>query len=541
MITVLSRLNAVKAAVVMIALVAIGWNIWNAGMVTGYIDPVRKLGAQDEAVYTREAIHMALYGDWMTQTFLDRFVLFKPPLLMWLSGFSVKLLGVNSVGVRLPAILSGVVICLLAFAMARGGTVWAGYSAVVLLVSDRLFHTLARANLTDILLCACIVAGFAAFARDTAMRERRTVWWFGAAAGCAILTKSIAGLLPFVVVGLFWLVMRGESRPRLPRVLLSAAIAAAVALPWHVYQSIVHTQWFLAEYLGVQLLAFGGKPPQTSQENQIVFYLSRLWSGDPELLLLSAMSVPAFALAVWQRKDPLALLLGCWLAVFGAALMIFQYRSVQYMLPLIPALAILAASFLPAMSRPLTAVILCAAFVVKAASPSAAWGLPFASGNTLPIAGALSAYCEERRDADLIILDPDDEFYSAVLPLKQVRYGIVDPEDRNFRLEPHLHWLGVILSVPQFESGNWGQFGERLKSWGLRDAKPVGTSIFGHDVAEFQRLVVARQHSDFLVPRSWLNAEMVSGRELRIASEGRVFLLAAGAGKLGEAAWSCRL
>lgn len=541
MITVLSHSRVVKAAVVLLALIAIGWNIWNAGMVTGYIDPVRKLGAQDEAVYTREAIHMALYGDWMTQTFLDRFVLFKPPLLMWLSGLSVKLLGVNSVGVRLPAILSGVAVCLFAFLMVRGGTVWAGLSAVVLLVSDRLFHTLARANLTDILLCACIMAGFAAFARDPAMRERRTIWWFGAAAGGAILTKSIAGLLPFVVAGLFWLVMRGESRPRLQHLFLSAAIAAAVALPWHVYQSIVHTQWFLAEYLGVQLLAFGGKPPQTSQENQIVFYLSRLWYGDPELTLLSAISLPAFALAVSKRKDPLAMLLACWLAVFGAALLIFQYRSVQYMLPLIPALAIVAASFLPALTKPLTALILCAAFLVKAASPSAPWGLPFAGGNTLPVAGALSAYCEERRDTDLIILDPDDEFYSAVLPLKQVRYGIVDPEDRNFRLEPHLHWLGVILSVPEFEAGNWGQFGERLKSWGLPDARPVGTTIFGHDVTEFQRLVVARPHSDFLVPRRWLNAEMVSGRELRVGSDQQVFLLAAGAGKLGAGAWSCRL
>ena len=541
MITVLSRANIWKAAVVLIALAAIGWNIWNAGMVTGYIDPVRKLGAQDEAVYTREAIHMALHGDWMTQTFLDRFVLFKPPLLMWLSGLSVKLLGVNSVGVRLPAILSGVAICLLAFGMVNRSARAGGWAAVVLLVSDRLFHTLARANLTDMLLCACVVACFAAFGRDTAMRERRTVWWFGAAAGCAILTKSIAGLLPFVVAGLFWTLVRGESRPRLRRLLLSAAIAAAVALPWHVYQGIVHPQWFLAEYLGVQLLAFGGKPPQTSQENQIVFYLSRLWYGDPELLLLSAMAMPAFGVAVWRRKDPEAVLLGCWLTVFGAALLIFQYRSVQYMLPLIPALAILAARFLPALQRPLTVAILCAAFALKAASPGAAWGLPFSGGNTLPVAGALSAYCEERRDTDLIILDPDDEFYSAVLPLKQVRYGIVDADDRNFRLEPHLHWLGVILSVPEFASVDSGLYTERLRSWGLRDGKPIGTTIFGHEVAEFQRLVVLRQQSDFLVPRSWLNADMVSGRELRIAPEGRVFLLASGAGKLGTPAWGCRM
>jgi len=537
MITVLSRINLIRLSVVTVALFAIGWNLWNAGMVTGYIDPVRKLGAQDEAVYTREAIHMALYGNWPTQTFLDRFVLFKPPLLMWLSGVSAKLLGINSVGLRLPAVLSGVAICLLAFGMTRR----AGWAAVVLLVSDRLFHTLARANLTDILLCAAVVGCFAAFERDTAMREWRTVWWFGLAAGCAILTKSIAGLLPFTVVGLFWVIARGEGRPKLLRVLLSAAIAAAVALPWHVYQGMVHPQWFLAEYLGVQLLAFGGKPPQTSQENQIVFYVSRLWHGDPELLLLSLLALPAFALAVWKRKDPLALLLGCWLVVFGAALLIFQYRSVQYMLPLIPALAILAASYLPALSRPFTVGILCAAFLVKVSSPASTWGLPFAGGNTIGVASALSAYCEERRDTDLIVLDPDDEFYSAVLPLKQVRYGIVDAADNNFKLEPHLHWLGVILNVPEFLAGDTAPFAERLRSWGLPDAKPIGTTVFGKSVAEFQQMVIQRQGSDFLLPRGWLNAEMVNGRELRIASDARVFLLAPRAGKIAPAAWSCRL
>ncbi len=121
MITVLSRENLQRTAVILVALVAIGWNIWNAGMVTGYIDPVRKLGAQDEAVYAREAIHMALYGNWPTQTFLDRFVLFKPPMLMWLSAISAKLFGIGSFGLRLPAILAGVAICFFAWWRALPG------------------------------------------------------------------------------------------------------------------------------------------------------------------------------------------------------------------------------------------------------------------------------------------------------------------------------------------------------------------------------------------------------------------------------------
>ena len=56
---------------------------------------------------------MATRGNWLTMTFLDRFVLFKPPLLMWLSGLSAKIFGISSLPLRLPSLLSGALICLL--------------------------------------------------------------------------------------------------------------------------------------------------------------------------------------------------------------------------------------------------------------------------------------------------------------------------------------------------------------------------------------------------------------------------------------------
>lgn len=521
-----------------VALVAIGWNIQNAGIATGYIDSVRKLGAQDEAVYTREAIHMATKGNWPTQTFLERYVLFKPPLLMWLSGISAKLFGIASLPIRLPAILAGAFVCLLAFRMSRL-TPWA---AVLLLVSDRLFHTLARVNMTDILLVACLVLAFWAFSLDTTMQNRRAFYGFAIGVALAILTKSIAGLLPFGVVGLFWLVARPEDKPRIWRVVQAGMVALAIILPWHLYQLMVHYQWFLAEYLGVQLLAFGAKPPQTSQENQILFYLTRLVYSDPELALIAALALPALVMALRKRTDTLAILLSAWLVVFSAALLIFQYRSVQYMLPLIPALAIVAASYLPALQRRATLAILCAGFAVKAAKPNAVWGLSYASGNTLPTAAALSRYCEQRRATDLIVLDPDDEFYSAVLPLEHVRYGWIDPLESNFALQPHLHWLGITLTADEFrKKGSDGIYVQRIRSWGLDNPKPIGTGIFAHDIGEMQLLIAARPQSDFLVPRTWLNPDSIGGHDIAPASRDRVFLLSKTRPATSVQGWSCKL
>jgi hypothetical protein len=521
-----------------IALIAIGWNIQHAGIATGYIDSIRKLGAQDESVYTREAIHMATQGNWLTQTFLDRYVLFKPPLLMWLSGLSAKLFGIASLPIRLPAILAGGFVCLLAFRMSR----LAPWAALVLLVSDRLFHTLARVNMTDILLAACLVLAFWAFSLDTTLKNRRAFYGFATGVALAILTKSIAGLLPFVVVGVFWLAARPENKPRIWRVTQAGLVALAIILPWHVYQLIVHYEWFLAEYLGVQLLAFGAKPPQTSQENQILFYLSRLVYCDPELALIALLALPSLAMALRKRTDTLAILLAAWLLVFSAALLIFQYRSVQYMLPLIPALTIAAASYLPALRRPTTIAILCAAFAVKASNPGAVWGLSFASGNTLPTAAALSKYCEQGRATDLIVLDPDDEFYSAVLPLHHVRYGLVDPNESNFALQPHLHWLGVTENADEFRAdARHDLYARRLRSWGLNTATPIGTAIFSHGIAEIQQVIAARPRSDFLVPRTWLNPDSITAHDIVPASRDRVFLLSKIPPPANTPAWSCKL
>ena len=62
--------RTVVLAVFAIAFLALSWNIWNVGIASGYIDSVKKLGAQDESVYTREAIHMATRGDWIAKGLL---------------------------------------------------------------------------------------------------------------------------------------------------------------------------------------------------------------------------------------------------------------------------------------------------------------------------------------------------------------------------------------------------------------------------------------------------------------------------------------
>jgi hypothetical protein len=68
--------------------------------------------------------------------------------------------------------------------------------------------------------------------------------------------------------------------------LAALVFAAAVILPWHIYQLATHPRWFWAEYIQDEIFLGGaGAPPQTSTENHAWFYLRRMALTDPWLCL----------------------------------------------------------------------------------------------------------------------------------------------------------------------------------------------------------------------------------------------------------------
>jgi hypothetical protein len=541
------------ATVFFIAGLALAWNVQRAGIASGHIDSINKLGAQDESLYTREAIQMATHGNWLTPMFLGRYVLFKPPLLMWLSAASTKVFGISSLPIRLPALLAGALICAIAFAVARNDRSTSAAVAVpTLLVSNQLFHTLARVNMTDILLSACITAAFAFFLSDPTLQRRLAFWGFSISVAAGIMTKSIAGLLPLAAVFLCCLVGHASACPSWRRAVQAALAIAIFVLPWHLYQLFTHYRWFATEYFGIQLLTFGKSPPQTSQESQLLFYLRRLAFGDPVLALLALTGLPGLLAAAVKRTRTLPLLLLCWIAVFSSALLVFQYRSAQYLLPLIPALAIAAAVYSPVFSNGrswIAIALLGLAFAVKAAQPQKPWGLAYGSGTTIGAARTLSEYCEKRRPTDLFVLLVPDEFYSAVLPIPHVRYAWLDPSGSTPTLNPYLHYLGIVLAPDEFQNLARDQemYHQRLREWKLDSTEPLGTAVYARNADELKPLILSRPHSDFFAPREVLNgiADRVTvSHQVVDAPEDRILLLAkepSGERAFDVPGWSCRM
>ena len=495
----------------MLALACLLLRSARVGLAGDYVDPISGITAQDEALYAHSAIRMARTGDWLTPMFMGRLALYKPPLLLWLAGLSARLLGVTRLGLRLPvALLAGLAVGLVFLWAAELRSWQAGASAALLVASNHLWHVLGGMCMTDALLVAFYTAAMYCLYADPWLETHPAFWGFTASVAAAILTKSVAGLLPLGMLGLYWLAGPPKQRPAFTRVCAAASLALALAAPWFAYQMAANGRWFWAEHIGVEILGFGaGAPPQTSQENHALFYFMRMAAADPVLTAFALLAVPGF-LGELRKRSAGAVLLLCWIAVPLTAVLVWQYRNISYLLPMVPAAAILAASFGPfSVGRLPTWMLLLAvaAFAGKACFPAAPLGISFASGTVTPVAPLLSGYCQRNRANELIVVGVDDDLYASALPLAKLRYCVVGAAAMGQYAMP-FEDLGITLTALQFNDlARWEPvFRQRLREWGLDSAEPIGTLIAAATPEELGQLIRLHPASDFLVPNRYRQA-----------------------------------
>lgn len=498
------------------------------------LDPLSRIDAQDEALYANGAIRMVEKGDWFTPRFLGRYSLVKPPLLEWLAAASAWLLGVSAFALRFPVILAAAGTAWLVFRwLRRLDSRFGAVAGVLLLVSNRMWLVVSSLCLTDSLLAAAITGAVYCLYRDSRLEARRAFWGFAGCTAAALLVKGIAGLLPLLILAAFCALAR-KGRPPLRRVVQVCGATAAMALPWALYQLAVHPRWFWSEQVVSEIFRYGWRSPlQTSAENPLLFYLRRLIEMDPVLVLGAAAAIFSLWRALRARETS-ALLLSLWTAAVLGAALAWSYRNATYLAPALPALAILAAGYgIPAAGRRRSAAAIAALgalLLVKLAFPAKPWGLDLRPGILHASLAALDEYCARNRGNELILVEPADGFYSAVLPLARVRYGFVAASGEPPEGDLDFRSLGIVATLAQFNDiGKWEPvFRRRLREWGLDSSEPIATAILARDRGEIVGMVRAHPQSDFLLPDSYRNDFQILGTHDAAEGAGGFFFLLAG-------------
>ena len=519
-------------AVVLAAFAVLAWNIDTDGIAGTYLDPIAHMRAQDEVLNVNSAIQMARHGGWLTPTFMGRLFLFKPPLLIWLTAFSIKVCGLSLFSVRLPSLLSGAAGIAAVFLWgARAGSAVAGVLAAGFLLLTPFWQILSRICLTDIPAAAFATLALVAVVFDPQFKHARTPVAFGALGAASVLTKSVAGALPFATLAMYYLLSPRDSRPPLTRLAAAFAVAAAIAAPWHIYQASIHPRWFWADYVQVQLLGVGLRS-QTSAlfSKSPVYYLSRLARMDPVFCIFALASLFGAMRIRQLRTEPSTLLAFCGTVVSVAALCVFQAKHLPYLAFLLPPLCVVGALCGPAMLRrpAVVASLIVVLFSVKAFAGGHSWSLRPA---TPPMEGAraMREYYRLGRDVELISVEGDDEFYSATLPLPRVRYCLLDPSGNAARTFGHYAQLGILLTADQFTDlpDLLPQFQDSLRAWGLNSTEPVGSMIVLQTPSEIAKVIHSSPERDFYLPASWAApvADIAQTHDVVQSAAGKIFLL----------------
>jgi 4-amino-4-deoxy-L-arabinose transferase-like glycosyltransferase len=297
----------------------------------------------DEAIYAEMAREMARGSGLGEPKWQDHPVLNRPPAAVWVLAAAVRLFGdgdrvvraVASVEMALAAAL------LFVFAALRYDKRVALAAALLFGASD-LVVMYARYFESEPLLLVFVLAACVCW-------QKRWMVGFGVCLAGALMTKQIVGALPLLLPAV------DRDARGLARALL---VAAALALPWHLYAWIRFGHAFPAAFLWHNLVV---RSTQAMHDRTTAaFYFVTLWRHEGALLVLAALGLVFAAL----RRDFLP---AAWTLAVLAPFSLAASRYDYYALLAIPALALGSARIVcdgvPRLRGGLAAAVVIVAFV----------------------------------------------------------------------------------------------------------------------------------------------------------------------------------
>jgi 4-amino-4-deoxy-L-arabinose transferase-like glycosyltransferase len=271
----------------------------------------------------------------------------KPPLFHWIAAATASMVGLSDAVVRFPSALAAWLVVLLTYALgvAAGGRP-VGWLAVGALAGMHTFFESASEARVDMLFVACVTLALAAFFEWYRRDEQSAS---GARAACyaavaaAVLTKGPAGaVLPLLVMIVF---LARERRLDRLRALWSWPLAAMVVLVdggWYALATSAGGTGFLQRQIFHENLdRFVGRGVFGQHGGRSRLMMVENLATD---LLPWNLVLPWAAVRWWrgEREDTIGRFLHTWWLVIVAFFTIAYGKRGVYLLPIYPAIAVLA-------------------------------------------------------------------------------------------------------------------------------------------------------------------------------------------------------
>jgi 4-amino-4-deoxy-L-arabinose transferase-like glycosyltransferase len=327
-----------------------------------------------DSVHAEVAREMVARHDWVTLYANGIRYLEKAPLLYWSMAASFQCFGAHTWSARLPLALYTLLLLLLVYALGARcySDAMAGfYAALVLATSFGLF-IFTRILIPDAMVCLWLTLAMLCFWRSLEQPTRANAAAFAVACALGVLTKGLIGVVfPLLIVSVYLAMTRNLAHLRRWHSLLGALIFFAIAAPWHVAAGMANPTeghpgalptpgnvhgWYWFYFVNEHLLRYLNRriPRDYDTVPLALFWgLLLVWMLPWSAFLGQALCrVP---LRRWWRSlsrdvplngaEPARLLLFVWAAV-PMLFFSFSTRQEYYVLPAMPALALLVGGWL---------------------------------------------------------------------------------------------------------------------------------------------------------------------------------------------------
>lgn len=328
-----------------------------------------------DSVHAEAAREMLVTGDWVTLHANGIRYLEKAPLMYWAMAGCFRLFGVGAAQARLPLTLSTLALFLATFFLGKQlyGSAQTGFLAALALETSIGIFLFTRILIPDTMLCLWLVLAMLFFVNSLDQPTRKNAIGFAASCALGLLTKGLIGVVfPLAIVVLFlwtthnlahlrrWFPFRG-----LAVLLLIAApwhIAAALANPSEGHPALIPTQgnvhgflWFY--FFNEHVLRYLDKRvPRDYDTVPLALFWALLFLWMMPWCLWALRAIARLPWTNLLRRDTLSqkaqkhFLLTLW-AVIVVLFFSFSTRQEYYVLPALPALALLAGGTLTKIHR----------------------------------------------------------------------------------------------------------------------------------------------------------------------------------------------
>lgn len=312
----------------------------------------------DEPRYAQVAREMYLRGDLITPTLGGHTWFEKPPLLYWMMMAAFGLLGTTETAARIGPALSGLLTVLAVIWVGRrvqitsgekalcGLGAWSGLIAASML-GVIVFSRAASFDIVVTMTVAWALSCFLVYELETDdARRRKFLIGFYVFVGLSLLAKGLIGIvIPFGVIGLYYVLRRNfPARQFLQSLLWGVPLALGVAAIWYGPVIARHGWSFVDEFFVQHHFAryFSNKYRHPGPIYFYLFCLILLTLPWTVVLFASVGKVTSWRLRGEGSQDKLRVFALAWLVLPLAFFSFSGSKLAGYILPLLPAAALLA-------------------------------------------------------------------------------------------------------------------------------------------------------------------------------------------------------